>query len=329
MPYLQSYLTDLVTIITKIKNGQINGPGQAVLLFQNYVTQVKGIGHYNVNEWQEPLLKKIYEFAEAFKNVNPTEFIAAIDNEIAISSLSEIEILSVIKSEILWNFENPLNQLDWVLNLRRIYPANPEFLNTLGHLRGRQKRFEEGIECYSQALRITSRQDIIFAKFNIEIKFVEFLIENEKYEEASNIVDELVNNETYISSFVHHNWLVFLKNRIKDYSTQDKKAKKKELELRKYLNDEFQSERKKVIELLGLFTAIIAFIFTTVSISKTFEYNQAINFISCLGLVLINFAITISLIFHESKRTLLKDIRIYALLITLIATMLLVKNTVC
>jgi tetratricopeptide (TPR) repeat protein len=328
MPYNPQYLVDLNAIIADIEANRINGSGQAIAKFQIFVAQVKQIGRYNVADWRDDFTLRIYEFGHSFKTADPTEFLAIIEAEILNSNIAEKELLYFLKSEILSNFDKLQKQETDLINLLNQYVTNAEFYHTLGHIKVEKKEFIEALDCYSQSTRINSCQRFIETKFGAEVQYVDYLIENEKYDEAEIFVNERVSNNIYKANFTFHNWFILLSNRINDYKLLEKKALKKELELKQMLNNEFQSERRKVIELLGLFTAIIAFIFTTVSVAKTFEYEQAINFTTCLGLVLIDFAITISLIFHEKYIPIYKDIRLYvALIITTILYLILSTTT--
>lgn len=327
MPYIPQYLIDLNKIIIDIEAGKINAPGEALDKFRTYVSQVKNLGRYNAVEWRDDFIYRIYEFGYKFKTVDPTVFLGIIETELLTSNFDEKEILYFLKSEILSNFDKLPKQESDLINLLNLYVTNAEFYHTLGHIKIEKKEFTEAIECYTKTTKINSNTRFISPKFEAEVQYVDYLIELEKYDDAGKFIDERIDKKTY-EDFTFHNWFMLLRNRINDYKLLDKKAIKKELELKQLLQDEFQSERRKVIELLGLFTAIIAFIFTTVSVAKTFEYEQAINFTTCLGLVLIDFAITISIIFHEKNVPIYKDIRLYvALVITTILYLILSTTT--
>lgn len=313
MPYTPQYIIDLNSIISDIQDGRLTGAGQAHSKFQTYVTQVKNIGRYSVGDWPSVYTDRVYEFGGLFSTIDPTVFLTSIENELLISNFAEREILFFFKSEILWNFENPLRQEQFLSDLLLQYVTNAEFLHSLGHLKIKKKLFLEGLEYYTQAVRINPKNNrFISTKYDTQIVYIEDLIENEKYDEARTVTDDIINSGVYKSeNFIIHNWFVFLQKRIKDYNIQEEKHLKKEMELRNIISTELLSERKRTIELLGLFTAIIAFIFTTVSVAKTFSYEQAINFTVCLGLVLIEFAVTISIMFHDNKTPFYTDIRLY------------------
>lgn len=327
MAYIQQYQTDLQSIVNDLETGKINGSGEALDKFRTYVTQVKNVGRYSIKDWSSNFIRLIYDFGKYFSTIDPTWFLSTIDNEISTSNFDECEILHFIKSEILWNFESHLNQENYLIKLLQSYVTNAEFTHTLGHIKMEKKEYLKAIELYSQAYRINPTETFISTRFGAEVNYIEHLIENERYNEAESLIEDRLSNNIYQSNFIRQNWIIFLKNRIKDYKLLDLKAYKKELELKKMLDSEFQSERRKVIELLGLFTAIIAFIFTTVSVAKTFDYSQAINFITCLGLVLVNFAVTISIIFHAKKIPIYKDIRLYVTIIITFFLYLILSET--
>lgn len=315
MPYNPDYFVEISEIITKIQTKQIAETGEALDKFKNHVAQTKNIGRYNPISWDYSYLKRIYEFGQLFAQIDPTFFLSVLDSEISKSTFDQREILHFIRSEILVNFDKRQKQEKYLTDLSREYITNAEFLHTLGHIKLDAKSYIEAIEFYTQAVRMHPSDLFINSKFNCEVLYAEYLIETEKYDNAEKLVNDLLENIKYRNEYVYKTWLMLLSGRIKDYKLNEKKISSKQKELHDIFTTELQAERKKFIELLGLFTAIIAFIFTTVSVAKTFDYEQAIKFTACLGLVLINFAMSISIIFQDKKIPLFKDVRLWVAVI--------------
>jgi Mn2+/Fe2+ NRAMP family transporter len=98
-----------------------------------------------------------------------------------------------------------------------------------------------------------------------------------------------------------------------------------EEQFEKNINHALDSDRKRIIEILGFFSAIIAFILSTVSIGKNYKYIEALNFMLGLGIILVLFALTMSLFFNRNEKKLLyKDYKFWILIIALIAMLLLI-----
>ncbi len=308
-------MIDLNAVITDINNNQIDQPGQAVTKFQAFLISIKTLGNYSATNWQTPFITKVYEFGTLFKKISPSEFLLLINNEIAQSNNVEREILLFIKSEILFNYENLSSNKDFFTDLVSQYITNPEFRNTLGHILLKEQSFLEAIYNYRLAIKENPKQNFIEAKFNAEVLYIESLIETNDLDTAQNYVNQILVTKEYISSFIFQNWFVFLANRIKDYKISEAKLSKKENEIKVTILKELELERRKTIELLGIFTAIIAFIFSTVSISKSFEFSQSLVFIICLGLILILFCLILSIIFINSNSSILGDRRLYIIIL--------------
>jgi NADH:ubiquinone oxidoreductase subunit 6 (subunit J) len=68
------------------------------------------------------------------------------------------------------------------------------------------------------------------------------------------------------------------------------------------MRKELNNERRRIIEILGFFSAIVAFILSTVSVAKNFSFLEATYFIISLGLILILFLIAISVLFSSKKK---------------------------
>lgn len=314
MPYSNTYITDLNAIIDDISNNRLTGSGQAVEKFRAFLTSVKNIGRYSLANWPNSFVQRVWSFGKLFSSNDPLPFINLLETEINNSTLEEKEILQFFRIEILWNFEKAENLEEELVTLTSVYRTNPELLHTLGHVQARNKRFNEALNSYNHAITINNCPEYLESKFRIEVQYVDHLLEIDDYNKASTMVNEILNSEIYKSDFVKNNWFVFLNNRIKDYELSEKKLLNKENEIMNLVQNKFETERRKIIELIGLFTAIITFIFTTVNVGKNFNFSQALVFIICLGLILIGFTTTISILFKSGSKKVYNDVRLYVIL---------------
>lgn len=152
--------------------------------------------------------------------------------------------------------------------------------------------------------------------------YLEELIDKGEYKAGLDYCEELIIKGAFKSSFVYSNILVSTKERLKDYMVIESKISKAEEAFKITVREETERERKRLIEILGFFSAIIAFIFSTVSIGKSFEFEEALTFIVCLGFVLLIFMISINILF-SSQAVRIYDTRILIVII-LILTLLLI-----
>ena len=313
--YKQEYFKDLNEINQKIDNGLIEGPGNALELFEEYLKKIIFIGRFKSEIWKESWRKEVYKFGEKFQKTDPVDFLKIIKKSKENLSKDEEEVLDFFKSEIKVNnltLEDCTNEIN---ELIQKYPYNPEFRHNFGHFLKVEKEFLKAIEQYEFALKRDSNNNT-FSKtlFNTQYNYIETLIDEGKYNEGLKYCNSIIEKETFKSSYVFSNVLVGLKERLKDYIILEKKILKAEENFKITVKEETEKERKRLIEILGFYSAIIAFIFSTVSIGKQFKFEEALIFIFCLGLILLIFLATINILFSE-KEFKFKDPRLYIIII--------------
>jgi hypothetical protein len=138
----------------------------------------------------------------------------------------------------------------------------------------------------------------------------------------------MIKNKTFKSSHVFSNLLIGLKDRIKDYLTIEVKIKNAEESFKIIVKNETEKERKRLIEILGFYSAIIAFIFSTVSIAKSFKFEEALIFIVCLGIILILFLSILNILFSSEKIKITAPKFIITIILILSLILILAKFTI-
>ena len=115
--------------------------------------------------------------------------------------------------------------------------------------------------------------------------------------------------------------------RIDDHIAFQQRLKILESDFKSKMTTELENERRRIVEVLGFFSGIIAFILSTVSIGKNFNFTQAIYFVISLGIVLILFTSSISVMLTENKGKYYKSPTFWLLTVGLIMTLLLILTT--
>lgn len=209
--------------------------------------------------------------------------------------------------------------------LIRKYPYNPEFRHTLGHFYNRKKMYINAIEQYRFAFNKDKMNDTFESTlFNTYKSYFDTLIEEVKYDEALKACDELLDEALFRETIIFNNILVSTKDRIKDYIVLNKKIVKAEEDLKIKVEEATKSWQFKTIEILSFFSAIIAFIFSTISIGKNFNFIQALVFNIALGFTLILFVLVLNLIFSEKNSIKKYDFRIILIGVFSIALLILI-----
>ena len=164
--------------------------------------------------------------------------------------------------------------------------------------------------------------------FSADQTYLDNLLEKSQYEIGNKYIDKLIEDNEY-TSFGNNvkTTLLHYKRRFTDYMIFEEKIKTIEKEFREKLNIQLENERKRIVEILGFFSAIVAFILSTVSIAKDFSFMEAVFFLIILAFMLIMFSLTLSILFTTSKVKLLKDFKFWILTISIILIVLFVLGS--
>jgi tetratricopeptide (TPR) repeat protein len=304
----------------KVDQDQIEGPSNALEIFSQYLDAIQEIGEYSLINWNIGWRDSVYQFGVKFKNKNPMKFISLIKEKIAIVG-SNKEVLNFFLSELYFNSTLPrYERKSHIEELIRDFPNNPEFRQTYVSYLLPNEEFDKSFEQIKYALAIEpANNNYITTKFTIENAYLNYLIRKEEYQKAKDFVDPIVDEKYYgLDYFVFGNALIGFQSRIEDRATLVEKMKTLEQSIIDKARKEVEGERIKIVEIIGVFSAIIAFVLATVSIGKNFDFSEAIYFLVGLGLILILFTVSLSAMFSPSKEKSWKDWKFLVLILGLI-----------
>lgn len=181
---------------------------------------------------------------------------------------------------------------------------------------------------YKLALKIEPTNNVYLGnRFTAEHKYLTQLIADSEYQKGKEYLKVVFAESTYVREPHYHNSLIDFNARLDDHILFQDKLKNLENEFKAKMHSELENERKRIIEVLGFFSALVAFILSTVSIGKNFSFIEATYFIVALGIILILFAVSISTLFTTSKTELFKDRKFWILIIGLLLLFLFIIMT--
>lgn len=331
MPYHLNYLTHLEEIINLINNNQIDGENNALEKFKSWILEVKPYGSYSVEHWEQTWREKVYELGRVLKNKNFAAFIHALDIELAKeeNTLGNVEILSFIKSEIYY-LHLPVEELTkYLLELIEQFPLNPEFRHSIGHLYRQSKEYDKAFAAYHYALTIDNKNiSFINAAFNSEVDIVRNHIKRGEYEKAKSSIVNYRTKYSYLQDqLILNNFLVNLSLSIEDSESFDNRIKTSMVEVQEKIENTFSTERKRVIEIITIFAAIISFILSSVAIGKDFNLNSGLYFLTLLAFILFSFIILMNLFFIPQQNSLLIFFKVLIILILIACSYYLVLQS--
>lgn len=318
--YQENFINHLNDLIHQIEIGNFQGENGAIKKFETYVFDIQEIGSFSIDNWKQNWREKVWKFGEQFKKLNPSGFLNVIDNIIDSESITNREVLEFIRSEIIVNFLPDVECKKQIQILIEKYPLNPEFRNTLGHYYCRENQLLEAIQEYKLAVKIDPKNNkYLQSRFHNEQNYIDKLIIEGEYQIGLNFLKKLLSEKEYLDSGTNlHKAFIDYQRRLNDHLHFQNKLQSLEEVFKQRMNNELESERKRIIEILGFFSAIMAFILSTVSIGENFTFIEAIYFIIGLGIILILFTISMSCLFSNKKAKLNKDKRFVAMICTLI-----------
>lgn len=325
MAYKDKYLNDLNEIIKLINEEKIIGKDGAIEKFKLHVKDVVNIGRFSPIDWDENWRKSVYKFGIKFKEIDPVEFLKTLHESSLLLHKDQQEVLDFYCSEIEYNSLSEDICTKRFEELIQKHPYNPEFRHTLGHFYVEKKMYVNAIEQYRFAFNKDKMNDTFESTlFNTYKIYCDTLIEKEEYVAALNVCDKLLDEALFKESVNFNNILLSTKDRIKDYIVLNKKIIKAEEDLKSKVEEATKSWQFKTIEILSFFSAIIAFIFSTISIGKNFNFIQALVFNIALGFTLLLFVLVLNLIFSERNSIKKSDFRIILVGIFTIALLALI-----
>lgn len=302
MPFNQKYYKDLIEINKLLDENKIIGKDEALDKFSKHIKEVKELGRFSIKNWQFHWRKVVYEFGTKFKIENPIEFLTSIKLEKKISTKDESEVLDFYNSEIEIGSLPPETCLPRIKELIGEYPYNPEFRHNFGHYLTNDKKFFEAIEQYHYAYgKDKSNTQFLHSLYQAYLKYLNELYAKAKYDKGISVLENLLKEGIFRGEPHFHNYLISTEARFRDQLLFEEKFKEKENSLNEIIKNETLKGQNKIIEILGFFTAIIAFIFSTISIGKNFKFEEAIIFNISLGLTLLIFVLVINIMFSIKK----------------------------
>lgn len=328
------YLSNLNIVIDFISKGDIDN---AKIKLADYLIELRNIGGYEKNIWRVNWRLRLYEFGKLFTD-DASWIFPLIEEEIRIRG--SYEALDFLHSEIMWNFFDNKNDCvkDEIKSFIKKYKSNPEFHHSYSHILEYNKNYELAVSESKHALSQEKDNYIFLYTYTDKVKkYFDHLINNGKLDEATNLLEieekyyQLIspNQKDFIVKLNNTAAFSMLRDRLKDHITISKRVEYFSQEIDKKIN----FEQKKLIEVLGLFSAILGFILTNISIGiSNLHLRDMMTLMISMAVTLIIFAITISYLFGRGNRSIkfwefLKDRKFWAVILLCLILLLIFLKT--
>lgn len=258
------------------------------------------------DQWNKDWIKSVYELGNVFSDKDAGLILRVIED--VKSRSSEKEVFDFIYSEIIWNFFEQNNE--YIKNTFKEfllkYPTNPEFHHSYSHYLENNKNYDQALFEAKTACRLDGDNILFQYNYLHKIKtYFNFLLEKGSLEKARTLLKE---GKEFLDSVIKPGlgrWEFFsslssMEDRLHDYEAIDKKVKFFEKEIQNTI----KIEQRVLIEILGIFSAIIAFILTNITIFvSSLTPREAMYLMIGLAIVLLIFVMSLSFLFGSRYRS--------------------------
>ncbi len=293
--------TPLRGIIKLIEDKKLEGDEGAYKKLETYVSSAELEG-YGQEKWSTPWRRAVYRLGELTGGMGEGGRFIGIIDEAILKRPKDNEALEFLKSEIVWGYFPPhsIHAFDYFIDLVRRYPANPEFHHSYSHYLEKRGDHVNAIDECRLAQKIEPRNDIFKGTgWNREKGLVDSLLEKGDIEGAERRHAEMLNFSGYVRDITYGSITIMLRDRLQDHKIiRDKIAQIDEV-----IRSKTEEDRKRLIEILGIFTAIVSFVFANINILSKggWTLGEGVRFMTFMALIFLAFAISISYLFARDK----------------------------
>lgn len=288
------------------------------------VSLVNSEDHKKFEEFKKEYIEfkpsDIYKFGKVFKNEKSRfiELLNILDKKL---NEKDDENLALIKAILVVNLYN--NDYKCISNYFEINIQkynNPYFRYIFSCFLFKIDLYEKAKDFCLVLLDIDPKNKLFIELcFNVEKEFFGELLKQGKIRDAENYFVVFDKNKLYQSNLICNNALIFIKDRLEDHKIISEKISGIDEIIKKKLEE----ERNKIIEMLGIFTGILGFVFANINIAlNNLKMHEVMWLMLEMAVIFLVFAISISFVFREDKEVFYKQGK-FKVLIILIAVIIL------
>jgi tetratricopeptide (TPR) repeat protein len=301
----QSFIIRLQNISDSIGQGR-----DETTAFDVYLKDICAISpqSFNLVLWSENWRRTVIEFGQLFEKKDAGPYLIKLQTYVQ-NPDSVCEIAAFIHSEIIWNYFERSGEYnkDIIKEYINKFPHNPEFHNTYGQFLLANNTYDKAVFEHQRSLNIDNKSfHLIQCYFSAIKQGFEFYIERSKYDEAQKIIDDNIKfirlkgiNTIPLTGQEVMNRIFAMNDRIRDHKTIQQQIEY----YKKEISNVVSIEQRRLIEVLGIFSAIIAFILANISIGlSSLNVREMLTLMTGMAIILLIFVISISYLFAPKLR---------------------------
>lgn len=301
-------------VVKLIRENRLDGDDGAYKKFEVAIDEIRNsLGSYSPGKWRVGWRRCVYVLGELFMEKDAGYFINIAKNKID-DDYQKNEVVEFIRSELMWNFfsQNSDYAIEYMEDLTRKYPGNPEFHHTFSHYLNIKGDHEKAVNECRMALKIEpTNNEFLRTCFNREKHYFDSQLLEEKIVEAEKQLISMETFQLYRHNPLFNNAIGAIRDRLNDHMIINKKI----LKIDSIINEKTEEERRKLIEVLGFFVAILGFIFTNINIAlKGLQFTEMLWFMVGMAIIFLIFGISMSYIFRRDKEIFYKEGKFWILI---------------
>jgi tetratricopeptide (TPR) repeat protein len=316
----KKHTDELNRIITSIKAG--NGETKA---FSDYLTELCAVDDqsYSPKTWPIHWRKSVYSFGSIFTEQDAGPYLKETNQ--FLDDGGECEIAAFFSSEIIWNYYEEASEYNKtaIKSYIKLFPHNPEFHNNYGLFLAANHNFKKALDEHKVAIRLNDDNGDFIGNYTLAVKqYFEYLLSKNNPDKAEALIKDAIDfvrgtKYSGIGKWEQMSRLNSLRDRLNDFQIVLDSVSK----FKGDIEAKIRGEQKRLIEVLGIFSAVIAFILTNIAIAMAnLTVVEVLSLMFGMSLVLIIFAASISILFsprrgrHNEYLPFLKDNRFWTIL---------------
>ncbi len=296
----------LLKITDQIENRMLTEEDGALHSFEVYLDTIIQRELFSVSKWPIRWRRSFRSFFRVFVNDHSAAklFLRVINKKLEITdNVDHREPCYFLKLGILYYInddEKYQKVTDLAKNLVKQYPQNSEFLIFCAKCLSRRGDTAKALSFMKNAMRMEGYPDDFLSDIlDVETKYFEELIQDENFDAAETFLSQM--QEYYESHFFGAEWefirrqLILFKSRLSDHRQVSKELYK----VNEIILLRAERERRRLVEVWGVFGAILTFIIVNMQIAISFTFQEAFWLMMTMGSFLLIFAVVISILFSS------------------------------
>ena len=298
---IEKLQNDLTKVLQRAEQGKFD---EALTLFETYLDGLFASNVRNVANWTFAWKSRHILFFKAFRDqAKKSHDLLSILDKKKKADRETLELYDYLRVCLIFHANEKSSFSNEELRaLVRKYPSHPDFHFYYGLFLARSKSYPQAIEELKYCMRLSEHAEYYLPDLlHVETQYFEVLILEKDFHSAEQFISSM---QSYYQSYFHqaewawlHRQLILSKVRVQDHRMLSMQFDK----VGQIVVEKTEKERRRLVEVLGVFAAFLAFIFANVQMITNYPLHHAFYLLLTMADLLLIFVLVISFIFDRPK----------------------------